>query len=304
MGHSLQDRKMQKHLKLGWIGLGVMGGAMCRHLMAAGYPMSVNTRTREKADSLLDSGAVWRDTPAEVAAGSDVVFTMVGVEGEVKDVYFSASGLFATDISEKIFIDMGTTAPALTLELSAYAKQHNADFIDAPVSGGDVGARNASLSIMAGGDADTVESVRPLFEFLGRMQLMGGCGSGQHTKMCNQIVAAGTMIGVCEALVYASKAGLDCEKMIAAVRQGAAACWALDNLAPRIVSRDFAPGFMVDHFIKDLGIAVRETERIGVKLPGLELAKSLYEKVRDMGHGKSGTQALLLALQAMDLPER
>lgn len=295
---------MQKHLELGWIGLGVMGGVMCQHLMAAGYPMSVNTRSREKADNLLADGAVWRDTPADVAASSDVVFTMVGVEDEVKDVYFSASGLFSADISEKIFIDMGTTAPALTLELSAYAKQHNAGFIDAPVSGGDVGARNARLSIMAGGDADLVDNVRPLFEFLGSMQLMGGCGSGQHTKMCNQIVVAGTMIGVCEALVYAGKAGLDCEKMIAAIRRGAAGCWTLDNLAPRIVSRDFAPGFMIDHFIKDLGIAVRQTEMMGIKLPGLELAISLYEKVSAMGHGTSGTQALLLALQGMDSPEK
>ena len=290
---------MQKHLKLGWIGLGVMGGAMCQHLMAAGYPLSVNTRSRDKAEQLLDTGAVWCDTPAEVAAISDVVFTMVGVEDEVKDVYFSADGLFAADISDKTFVDMGTTAPGLTLELSSYAKQHDANFIDAPVSGGDVGARNARLSIMAGGDPEIVDNVRPLFEYLGRMQLMGGPGSGQHTKMCNQIVVAGTMIGVCEALVYANDAGLDCEKMIAAIRQGAAGCWTLDNLAPRIISRDFAPGFMIDHFIKDLGIAVKESEIMALSLPGLELAKSLYERVSEMGHGKSGTQALLLALQDM-----
>jgi 3-hydroxyisobutyrate dehydrogenase len=290
---------MQKHLKLGWIGLGVMGGAMCQHLMAAGYPMSVNTRSRDKADGLLDNGAMWCDTPAEVAAISDVVFTMVGVEDEVNDVYFSAVGLFATDISDKTFVDMGTTAPALTLELSSYAKQHDANFIDAPVSGGDVGARRASLSIMAGGDPEIVDNVRPLFEFLGRMQLMGGPGSGQHTKMCNQIVVAGTMIGVCEALVYANDAGLDCEKMIAAIRQGAAGCWTLDNLAPRIISGDYAPGFMIDHFIKDLGIAVKQSEMMALRLPGLELAKSLYERVSDMGHGKSGTQALVLALRDM-----
>ena len=225
---------------------------------------------------------------------------MVGVEDEVKDVYFSADGLFAADISDKTFVDMGTTAPGLTLELSSYAKQHDANFIDAPVSGGDVGARKARLSIMAGGDPEIVENVRPLFEFLGRMQLMGGSGSGQHTKMCNQIVVAGTMIGVCEAVLYANNAGLDCEKMIAAIRQGAAGCWALDNLAPRIINQDFAPGFMIEHFIKDLGIAVRETEMMGIKLPGLELAKSLYERVSDMGHGRSGTQALLLALQDIE----
>lgn len=291
---------MQKHLKLGWVGLGVMGGAMCQHLIAAGYPMSVNTRSRDKADTLLDDGAVWCDTAFDVAAGSEVVFTMVGIENEVRDVYFSANGLFATDISGKIFVDMGTTAPALTLELSRYAEQHNAHFIDAPVSGGDVGARNASLSIMAGGDEQILEDMRPLFELLGRVRVMGGTGTGQHTKMCNQIIVAGTMIGVCEALVYANNSGLDSKKLIAAVSQGAAGCWALDNLAPRIIIKDFAPGFMIDHFIKDLGIAVRETELMAIKLPGLELAKSLYEKVSNMGHGRSGTQALLLALQDME----
>jgi 3-hydroxyisobutyrate dehydrogenase len=291
---------MQKNIKLGWIGLGVMGGAMCQHLLAAGYPMSVYTRNRDKASEVIDAGASWCETAAEVASCSDVVFTMVGVEQEVNDVYFSANGLFAAGIEEKIFIDMGTTAPTLTLELSRYAEQRNAGFIDAPVSGGDVGARNANLSIMAGGDESVIEEVRVLFELLGSVQVMGGPGSGQHTKMCNQIVVAGTMIGVCEALVYANNAGLDCEKLIAAISQGAAGCWALSNLAPRIISRDFAPGFMIDHFIKDLGIAVRETEMMGLQLPGLALAKSLYEKVSAMGHGKSGTQALLIALQDME----
>jgi 3-hydroxyisobutyrate dehydrogenase len=290
---------MQKNTKLGWIGLGVMGGPMCLHLVAAGYPMSVYTRSRHKADGLVEAGAVWCDNPAQVAACSDVVFTMVGEEQEVNDIYFSASGVFNTDLTEKIFIDMGTTAPALTLELSRYAEQHGAHFIDAPVSGGDVGARNASLSIMAGGDEIVIDHVSALFELLGRVQIMGGPGSGQHTKMCNQIVVAGTMIGVCEALVYANSAGLDCEKLISAIRQGAAGCWTLDNLAPRIISRDFAPGFMIDHFIKDLGIAVKETETMQIRLPGLELASSLYQKVSEMGHGKSGTQALLLALQDM-----
>ena len=294
---------MQKHIKLGWIGLGVMGGPMCRHLLDADYPMSVYTRSRDKANDIIESGASWCDTAAKVADCSDIVFTMVGLAQEVNDVYFSANGLFAGDINNKTFIDMGTTAPALTLELSSYANQHNAHFIDAPVSGGDVGARNASLSIMAGGDEAAIEELRPLFELLGRLQVMGESGSGQHTKMCNQIVVAGTMIGVCEALVYANNASLDCERLIAAIRQGAAGCWSLDNLAPRIISQDFAPGFMIDHFIKDLGIAVRETEMMKIKLPGLELAKSLYEKVSDMGHGKSGTQALLLALQDMEYGE-
>lgn len=288
---------MQKNTKLGWIGLGVMGEPMCQHLLSAGYDVSVSTRTKNKAEKLIENGARWCETPAQVAQQSDMVFTMVGVEQDVRDVYFSAEGLFNTSIKNKIFIDMGTTAPSLAMEIAHYAKQHDAFSIDAPVSGGDVGARNATLSIMAGGDQETFQNILPMFECLGRAQLMGEAGNGQHTKMCNQIVVAGTMIGVCEALVYAKKAGLDCATLIAAIRPGAAGCWTLDNLAPRIVKQDFSPGFMVDHFIKDLAIAVSEAEIMGLNLPGLELAKSLYEKVRDIGHGRSGTQALLLALE-------
>lgn len=293
---------MQKNTKLGWIGLGVMGDSMCQHLMAADYPMSVFTRSKDKATTVLNNGAIWCDSPAEVAKQSDVVFTMVGQEQEVRDVYFSSAGLFCEekwgDISGKLFIDMGTTAPALTLELADYALEHGAQFIDAPVSGGDIGARNASLSIMAGGDELVIDKVKSLFDYLGSVKKIGKVGSGQHTKMCNQIVVAGTMIGVCEALVYAKKAGLDCEALIAAIRPGAAGCWTLDNLAPRILSDDYAPGFMVEHFIKDLSIALDEVKMMGVQLPGLTLAASLYEKLDTMGHGKSGTQALLLALEA------
>ena len=274
-----------------------MGEPMCQHLLSAGYTMSVYTRTREKSEKLVGNGAEWCETPAQVAQQSDIIFTMVGMEQDVRDVYFSATGLFGAEIKDKIFIDMGTTAPSLTMEVARHVTQRGAQSIDAPVSGGDVGARNATLSIMAGGDEAVFASVMPLFEYLGRVQLMGAAGNGQHTKMCNQIVVAGTMIGVCEALVYAKKAGLDCAKLIAAIRPGAAGCWTLDNLAPRIIKQDFAPGFMVDHFIKDLGIAVREAEMLGLNLPGLRLARSLYEKVRDIGHGNSGTQALFLALE-------
>jgi 3-hydroxyisobutyrate dehydrogenase len=289
---------MQKNTKLGWIGLGVMGGAMCQHLLAAGYPMSVYTRSKEKAGEVLNSGAQWCDSPAAVAAQSDIVFTMVGLEQEVRDVYFSADGLFNAGISNKIFIDMGTTAPSLAVEMSRYASQHGAHCIDAPVSGGDIGARNASLSIMAGGDADIIRQVMPLLDYLGRVQIMGEAGTGQHTKMCNQIVVAGTMIGVCEALLYAKHAKLNCETLIAAIRPGAAGCWTLDNLAPRIIRQDFAPGFMVDHFIKDLGIALRESQAMNLDLPGLSLVKSLYEKVSAAGFGRKGTQALLFALDS------
>ena len=287
---------MQKNKKLGWVGLGVMGEPMCGHLMSAAYPMSVFTRSKEKADSVLRHGATWCGTAARLVSQSDVIFTMVGSEAEVRDVYLASNGLFAEDISGKLFIDMGTTAPALTMELAGFSCQHGAQFIDAPVSGGDIGARNASLSIMAGGDDSTIDEAEVFFELLGSMRKMGGPGSGQHAKVCNQIVVAATMIGVCEALLYARSAGIDCETLISAIRPGAAGCWTLDRLAPRIIEGDFAPGFMVDHFIKDLDIAVREMENMHVHLPGLVLAKSLYEKLSDMGHGKSGTQALLLAL--------
>ncbi len=288
---------MQKNTKLGWIGLGVMGEPMCHHLLAAGYPVSVFTRSREKAGRMLSDGARWCKTPADITEYCDVIFTMVGSEQEVREIYFSDNGLLARDIADKIFIDMGTTAPGLTLEIKQYASERGAQVVDAPVSGGDVGAKNASLSIMAGGDDDALSRVSALFSYLGKMQVMGKSGSGQHTKMCNQIVVAGTMIGVCESLLYAKRAGLDCETLVAAIGPGAAGCWSLDNLAPRINRQDFSPGFMVDHFIKDLGIAVSEAQAMNLNLPGLSLAKSLYEKVSEMGHGQNGTQALLLALE-------
>jgi len=288
---------MQKNTKLGWIGLGVMGAPMCQHLLSAGYHVSVNTRSKEKAAGVVNNGALWCDTAEQLSKQSDVIFTMVGVEQDVRDVYFSSTGLFSTQIKDKVFVDMGTTAPSLTLEIADYALQNGAKTIDAPVSGGDVGARNAALSIMAAGDEQALAEVAPMFQCLGRVQSMGVSGNGQHTKMCNQIVVAGTMIGVCEALLYAKQAGLNCETLIAAIRPGAAGCWTLDNLAPRIINDDFAPGFMVDHFIKDLGIAVKEADTMALELPGLTLAKSLYEQVREIGHGASGTQALLLALE-------
>ena len=246
---------------------------------------------------MLDNGAQWCEAPVDVTARCDVIFTMVGSEREVRDIYFSEGGLFASDINGKIFIDMGTTAPSLTLEIKQYAVDRGARTVDAPVSGGDIGAKNANLSIMAGGDDDTLGEVSTLFDYLGSVQLMGESGSGQHTKMFNQIVVAGTMIGVCESLVYARQAGLDCETLISAIGKGAAGCWSLENLAPRINKQDFSSGFMVNHFIKDLGIAIDEAQAMKLNLPGLSLAKSLYEDVRAMGFGENGTQALLLALE-------
>mgnify|MGYP001826442209 FL=1 len=291
---------MYKNKIIGWVGLGVMGEPMCRHLLDAGYQLAVFSRTREKSDRLTDAGARWCDSPSLLAEHCDVVFTMVGTADEVRDVYFSERGLFSVAIEGKIFIDMGTTAPALTAEIAEYVRGQGAACIDAPVSGGDVGARSASLSIMAGGQAGLIDEVKPLFDCLGNVQYMGEEGSGQHTKMCNQITVAGTMIGVCEALLYAQRAGLDADKMIAVVSRGAAACWALDNLAPRIIQQDYEPGFMVDHFIKDLGIAIDEMKTMRLNLPGLSLATKLYQKVSEIGHGASGTQALILALQQFE----
>ena len=288
---------MYKHIEIGWIGLGVMGAPMCGHLLAAGYPLSVFTRSRRKAEHLLWAGARWCESPRDIADRCGVIFTMVGTGQEVRDVYFSDTGLFSTDIGGKTFIDMGTTAPSLTAEIAGYCNAHDAASIDAPVSGGDIGARNASLSIMAGGTDEALQRVSDLFACLGTLRHIGGAGSGQHCKMCNQITVAGTMMGVCEAMVYAAKSGLDRDRLIDAISSGAAACWALDNLAPRIVRGDFEPGFMVDHFIKDLGIAVKECELMGLDLPGLALARSLYRDVSRLGHGRSGTQALVMALE-------
>jgi 3-hydroxyisobutyrate dehydrogenase len=290
----------QARPRVGWIGTGVMGSSMCGHLLAKGYPVAVNTRTKSKADSLVAAGAAWADSPRSVAEQSDVVFTIVGFPADVREVYFGASGLLPAARAGQVFVDMTTTEPTLAKEIYGAARAKSADAVDAPVSGGDVGARNATLSIMIGGDAATVQALMPFFETMGkRIMRQGGPGAGQHTKMSNQIVIAGTMVGVCESLLYGYRAGLSLDTMIETIRGGAAACWALDNLAPRIVKRDFAPGFVVEHFIKDMGIALAEADRMGIALPGLALVHQLYAVVRAQGHGKRGTQALMLALEEM-----
>ena len=284
---------------IGWVGTGVMGAPLCGHLLDAGYTLYICSRTAEKASNLVAKGARWCTTPAEVSAQAEILFTMVGMPDEVEQVYFGKSGLFSALQKNAVLIDMGTTPPSLTQQIAARAQQLGASAVDAPVSGGDVGARNATLSIMVGGDENVVEQLRPLFGCMAKsVNYMGPAGNGQHTKMCNQLVVAGTMIGVCEALVYAARSGLDCERLVNAIRPGAAGCWTLENLAPRINKNDFAPGFMVDHFVKDLGIALAEAENLGLTLPGLSLALALYKKVQQLGHGESGTQALVHALQA------
>jgi 3-hydroxyisobutyrate dehydrogenase len=291
--------------RLGWIGTGVMGLSMCGHLLAKGYTVTVHNRTKPKAQPLLDKGATWAESPRAVARQSDVIFTMVGYPRDVREVYFSDDGVLAALKPGSVVIDMTTTNPALSKQIYAAAKAKGVEAIDAPVSGGDVGARNATLSIMVGGDADAVARALPLLQVLGKTIVhQGGAGAGQHAKMCNQIVIAGTMIGVCESLLYGARAGLNLETMLQSIRPGAAGCWTLENLAPRILQRNFAPGFLVDHFVKDMEIALAEAEHMNLTLPGLKLVHQLYRAVQAQGHGKSGTHALYLALEAMSKGQR
>src|ERR1017187_5632691 len=291
---------MNATTRLGWIGTGVMGLSMCGHLLTKGHAVTVYNRTKAKAQPLLDKGAQWGDSPRAVATQSDILFSMVGYPRDVREVYFGAGGVLAGVKPGSLIVDMTTTEPSLSKEIYVAAKVKGVDAIDAPVSGGDVGARNAALSIMVGGDAEAVERARPLLEILGKTIIhQGGTGAGQHAKMCNQIVIAGTMIGVCESLLYGHKAGLNLETMLQSIRGGAAGCWSLDNLAPRILQRNFAPGFLVDHFVKDMEIALAEAEHAGLVLPGLKLVDELYRTLQAQGNGRNGTQALYLALEAM-----
>lgn len=284
--------------RVAWIGTGVMGVSMCGHVLEKGYAVTVFNRTQAKARPLIERGARWAASPAEAAREADVVFTMVGFPADVREVYFGAQGILAAARSGAILVDMTTTEPSLAREICAAAREKGMWAVDAPVSGGDVGARNATLSIMVGGDKEAVDGVMPLFEILGKKIVrQGGPGAGQHTKMCNQIVIAGTMIGVCESLLYGRKAGLDLETMLSSIAGGAAACWVLDNLAPRILKRNFDPGFFVEHFIKDMEIALKEARAMNLALPGLALVHQLYVAVRAQGHGKKGTHALMLALE-------
>jgi 3-hydroxyisobutyrate dehydrogenase len=275
-----------------------MGVSLCGHVLEKGYAVTVFNRTREKARPLIERGARWAASPAEAARDADVVFTMVGFPADVREVYLGAQGILAAARSGAILVDMTTTEPSLAREISAAAREKGTWAVDAPVSGGDVGARNATLSIMVGGEKEAVDGVMPLLEILGRKIVrQGGPGAGQHTKMCNQIVIAGTMIGMCESLLYGRKAGLELETMLSSIAGGAAACWALDNLAPRILKRNFDPGFFVEHFIKDMEIALKEARAMNLALPGLALVHQLYVAVRAQGHGKKGTHALMLALE-------
>ena len=283
--------------RLGWIGTGVMGSSMCGHLLEAGYAVVVHSRTQARAESLLARGAVWAASAAEVAAEADVVFTMVGFPADVRQVVLGPDGALSRARPGAVLVDMTTSEPSLAREIEDAARARGVESIDAPVSGGDVGARNAALSIMVGGDPATVGRLRPLFDLLGKTIVhQGPSGAGQHTKMVNQILIATGMIGVCEALLYAHRAGLDLESALASVSGGAAGSWSLSNYAPRMLQGDFEPGFFVEHFIKDMEIALAEARRLDLALPGLALAHELYLALRAQGGGRKGTQALILAL--------
>ncbi len=297
MKNSIQ---ITKESKIGWIGTGVMGASMFTHIIDAGYRGCVFTRTKAKAGKVIDAGVEWLNNPQQVAEKSDVIITIVGFPSDVEEVYFGDQGVLNGVKKGTVLIDMTTTSPSLAIRIYEAAKAKGAYSLDAPVSGGDVGARNATLSIMVGGDEEAFDSAKPLLGLMGdKVNYQGQAGAGQHTKMSNQIVVASSMIGVCESLLYGMKAGLDPERMLASISKGAAACWTLDNLAPRILKRNFEPGFFVDHFIKDMGIVLDEAKRMNLVLPGLSLVHQLYISVKAKGLGDKGTQALMLALEEL-----
>jgi 3-hydroxyisobutyrate dehydrogenase len=288
-------------MNIGWIGTGVMGVSMAGHLQAAGHELFVYNRTKSKSAPLLANGAQWCATPAAVAEQAEVVFTMVGFPVDVEATYLGAHGVLSSMGACRIVVDMTTSEPGLAHRIAAAAREKHIASLDAPVSGGDLGARNATLAIMVGGEQAVFDEVRPLFLVLGKnIAYMGPAGSGQHTKMCNQILVAGAMVSVCEALLYAAKAGLDQQAMIDIVSKGAAHSWTIGNLGPRILKGDYQPGFYVEHFIKDMGIALQEAATMKLALPGLALVHQLYLAVQAQGHGRLGTQALMLALQALN----
>jgi len=285
---------------IGWIGTGVMGGPMAGHLIKAGHHLAIFTRTKSKAKELIDAGVKWANSPQEAAKDQDFVCTMVGYPQDVREVVFGKESIINTIKPGSIFIDFTTSKPSLAMEIAEALEKKGVSSLDAPVSGGDVGAREGTLSIMVGGDEKAFDVAKSILEKLGKIIILqGGPGAGQHTKMCNQIQIAGTMIGMIEALVYGAKAGLDLETMLHSISGGAAGCWSLDNLAPRILKGDMEPGFFVDHFVKDMSIALEEAQRMQLSLPGLALVHQLYVTVQALGAGRKGTQALYLALQRM-----
>ncbi|WP_428908820.1 NAD(P)-dependent oxidoreductase [Niallia sp. Krafla_26] len=278
---------------IGFIGTGVMGKSMAMHFLQAGFSVIAYNRTKEKANELFEKGASWASTPKEVAQQSNVIITMVGFPKDVEEVYFGEQGIIEHAKRGSYVIDMTTSNPTLAKKIYDVAKKKGIYALDAPVSGGDIGAKEARLSIMVGGDVEAFQKIEPLFQILGTNTVyQGNAGAGQHTKMCNQIAIASNMIGVCEAIVYAEKAGLDPEKVLESISSGAAGSWSLSNLAPRMLAGNFEPGFYIKHFIKDMNIALQEAEAMGMDTPGLALAKNMYDRLAQSGEENSGTQAL------------
>ena len=287
--------------QIGWIGTGVMGQSMCSHIIKAGYNVAVYNRTKEKADELVKMGAQWCSNPKEVAEKSDVVFTIVGFPNDVKEVYLGENGILNGIKEGTILVDMTTSEPTLAQLIYEEAKKKGAHSIDAPVSGGDVGARQGTLAIMTGGDKDVYDKVLPFFELMGKnIAYLGKAGAGQHTKMSNQILIASTMIGVVESLLYAYKAGNDLAEVIDVIGKGAAGCWSINTLGPRIVDGNFDPGFFIKHFVKDMGIALQEAKIMKLALPGLALAYQFYVSSMAIGLENLGTQGIYKVFAKMN----
>jgi 3-hydroxyisobutyrate dehydrogenase len=286
---------------IGWIGTGVMGNAMCGHLMAAGHQVHIFNRTRQKAGNLIEQGAAWQDTPLSVARQSSIIFTMLGYPHDVEKVILGSDGVLAGASPNTLIVDMTTSSPDLARTIHQQAAQKGVQTLDAPVSGGDVGAREATLAIMVGGETDAYNRALPLLEIMGKnISLMGPAGSGQHTKMCNQILIAGTMIGVVESLLYARRAGMDMHAVIDVIGRGAAASWSINTLGRRIADCDYHPGFYIKHFVKDMGIALTEAQRMQLSLPGLALVQQFYTAAVALGHENLGTQGLYQVLAGLN----
>lgn len=280
--------------KIGFIGIGVMGQSMARHLMNKGYEVAVYTRTKEKAQGIIEEGAKWCDTVAECAKGRDVVITMVGYPKDVEEVYFGEAGVLASADQGTYLIDMTTTSPKLAIKINEVAQEKGLHALDAPVSGGDVGAQKGTLAIMVGGEESDFEACREIFECMGtNIVYEGKAGNGQHTKMANQIALGGVITSLCEAMAYAKHVGLDMDKMLGSISTGAAGSWQMSNMAPRIAKGDLDPGFYIKHYIKDMTIALEEGHDAGLKMEMLEKIRAMYEKLQDEGYGDLGTQALI-----------
>jgi len=287
--------------KIGWIGTGVMGSSMCAHILDAGHEVAVYNRTKSKAQELLDAGAEWCENSKKVAQKSEIIFTIVGFPKDVEQVYLGTDGVLEGVSEGNIIVDMTTSEPILAERIYEKAKDKGVSSLDAPVSGGDVGAKEGTLAIMIGGDEDIYEEILPLFELMGKnIAYMGEAGAGQHTKMSNQILIASTMIGVVESLLYAYKAGNDLNEVIDVIGKGAASSWSINNLGRRIVKGNFDPGFFIKHFVKDMGIALREAKRMKLSLPGLSLAHQFYIAAMGQGLENLGTQGLYKVFENMN----